>query len=190
MRQAARVSSINALKDFKRALSSFGTVIKTALGEAQADLQRTTWWVQQDQLTRWKNEKRTRTARLDQAKSELFRAQVAAPDQRVPATMQRKAVDKAQRLMDEAETKIANVKRWTRLLDREVPLYKGHCQKLGRVVEGDLPRALIKLDRMVAALEKYVSVQAPATDRPIAAASSLHKTDGDAGDPAREETGS
>ncbi len=51
MRQAARVSSINALKDFKRALGSFATVINTALGEAQSDLQRTTWWVQQDRVT-------------------------------------------------------------------------------------------------------------------------------------------
>lgn len=170
MRQAARVTSIDALKDFKRALGSFGIVVNTALGEAQADLQRTTWWIQQDQLTRWKNEKRARTTRLEQAKSELFRAQVAAPDMRVPSTMQRKAVDKAQRLLDEAETKIANVKRWSRLLEREVVLYRGHCQKLGRVVEGDLPRALIKLDKMVAALEKYVSIRGPATGRPTAPA--------------------
>ncbi len=169
MRQAARVTSIHALKDFKRALGSFGIVVNTALGAAQADLQRTTWWIQQDQLTRWKNEKRTRTTRLEQAKSELFRAQVASPDMRVPATMQRKAVDKAQRLLDEAETKIANVKRWSRLLEREVVLYKGHCQKLGRAVEGDLPRALIKLDKMVVALEKYVSIRGPASDRPTAA---------------------
>ena len=169
MRQAAHVSSIDALKDFKRALGTFGIVVNTALGEAQADLQRTTWWIQQDQLARWKNEKRRRSTKLEQAKSELFRAQVAAPDQRVPATLQRNAVDKAQRLLDEAETKIANVKRWSRVLEREVVLYKGHCQKLGRAVEGDLPRALIKLDKMVAALEKYVAIRGPATDRPTAA---------------------
>ena len=78
MRQAANVSSIHALKDFKRALSSFATVINTALGEAQSDLQRTTWWVQQNQSTHWKVQKRKRTAQLAQAKSELFRAQVAS----------------------------------------------------------------------------------------------------------------
>ncbi len=165
MRQAASVSSINALKDFKRALGTFATVIGTALGEAQSDLQRTTWWVQQDRLTHWQVQKRKRTTQLSQAKSELFRAQVASPDQRVPATLQRKAVDEAQQRLDEAETKLAHVKRWSRVLEREVILYKGHCQQLARAVEGEVPEALIRLDRMVDALEKYVRIQAPSTDR-------------------------
>lgn len=156
MRQAARVSSINALKDFKRALGSFATVVNNALGEAQADLQRTAWWVQHDQMSHWQAQKRKRTAQLALAKSELFRAQVASDDQRVSATLERKAVDKAQHMLDEAERKLENVKRWGRMLEREVILYKGHSQQLARAVEGDVPRALARLDKMVAALEKYV----------------------------------
>jgi len=77
VRQAASVSSINALKDFKRALDTFASIIRTALGEAQSDLQRTTWWVQQDRLTHWQVQKRKRMTQLAQAKSELFRSQVA-----------------------------------------------------------------------------------------------------------------
>ena len=165
MRQAARVSSITALKDFKRALASFATVINTALGEAQSDLQRTTWWVQQDRLTHWQAQRRKRTAQLAQAKSELFRAQVASPDQRVPATIERKAVDQAQRRLAEAETKLASSKRWSRVLEREVILYRGQCQQLARAIEGDVPGALIRLDKMVGALEKYVQIPAPTTDR-------------------------
>ncbi len=165
MRQAASVSSINALKDFKRALDTFASIIRTALGEAQSDLQRTTWWVQQDRLTHWQAQKRKRTSQLAQAKSELFRAQVASPDQRVPATLERKAVDQAQQRLDEAQTKLASIKRWSRLLEREVILYKGHCQQLARAVDGEVPGALIRLDKMVGALEKYVRIPAPTTDR-------------------------
>ena len=165
MRQAARVSSINALKDFKRALGSFATVINTAIGEAQSDLQRTTWWVQQDRLTHWQVQKRKRTTQLAQAKSELFRAQVASPDQRVSATLERKAVDQAQQRLDEAETKLANIKRWSRLLEREIILYKGHCQQLARAIDGEVPAALLRLDKMVGALEKYVRIAVPNTDR-------------------------
>ena len=161
MRQAANVSSIDALKDFKRALSGFATVITTALGEAQSDLQRTTWWVQQNQATHWKAQKRKRTTKLEQAKSELFRAQVASADQRASTVLERRAVDKAQRNLDEADTKIANISRRSRLLDREVILYKGQTQQLARVVEGDVPRALLRLDKMVDALEKYVRLHAP-----------------------------
>jgi hypothetical protein len=164
VRQAASVSSINALKEFKRALAGFAAVINTALGEAQSDLQRTTWWVQEDRVTHWQAQKRKRTTQLSQAKSELFRAQVASPDDRVPATLERKAVDQAQQRLNEAETKLANIKRWSRLLEREVILYKGHCQQLSRAIDGDVPAALHRLDKMVSALEKYVRIAAPRTD--------------------------
>ena len=161
MRQAARVNSIDALKHFKHGLTEFSTLAITALGEAQAEIQRTVWWVQHDQLAHWKNQKRKRTVQLAQAKSELFRAQVASPDQRTPATLERNAVDKAQRAIDEAETKIANVKRWSRQLERETTLYKGYCQQLARAVEGDMPRAIVRLERMIDALERYVKLAAP-----------------------------
>ena len=161
MRRAARVQSIDALKDFKRALGDFGTLAKTALSEAQVDVQRTLWWIEHDQLAHWQNERRKRAIRLAQAKSELFRAQASSSDELVHATLERKAVEKTQRLFDEAETKIKNVKRWSRLLEREVILYKGHCQPLARAIEGDLPRALVKLDNMIQALEKYVKLDVP-----------------------------
>jgi len=165
VRQAASVSSINALKDFKRALAGFAEVINTALGEAQSDLQRTSWWVREDRLTHWQAQKRKRTSQLSLAKSELFRAQVASSDQRVQATLERKAVDQAQQRMDEAETKLANIKRWNRLLEREIILYKGHCQQLARAIDGEVPAALLRLDKMVGALEKYVRIAVPNTDR-------------------------
>src|SRR5262249_55007475 len=90
--------------------------------------------------------------------------QVASPDQRVPATIERKAVEKAEAAVHEAETKIAAVKRWGRALEREILLYKGQCQQLARVVEGDLPQALLRLDRMVEALEQDVRLTAPSTE--------------------------
>lgn len=165
MRQAARVTSINALKDFKRALGGFAALANGALGEAQADLQRTVWWLQHDQVTHWRVAKKKRTAQLALAKSELFRAQAASPDQRGSAMLERKLVDKAQRMLDEADTKLANIKRWSRMLEREFILYKGHCQQLARAVEGDVPRALKQLDKMMDALEKYVRIQTPDVDR-------------------------
>lgn len=164
MRQFARVSSIDAIKQFKQALAEFGTVATSALDEAQADVQRTAWWIEHDQLSHWQIQLRKRGTKLSQAKSELFRSQVASPDQRVPATLERKAVEKAEALFEEAESKIAAVKRWGRALEREILLYKGQCQQLARAVEGDLPQALLKLDRMVEALEKYVQLTAPTSD--------------------------
>ena len=166
MRPAAQVKSINVLRDFRRSLAEFAVLAIAAIDEAQADVQRTLWWVQNDQFSHWKNQKKKRTAKLAQAKSELFRAEVASPDQRVPATTERKAAEHAERALEEADTKIANVKRWGRALDREILLYKGQCQQLARAVEGDIPVSLARLDRMVASLEKYLHLAVPTEDRP------------------------
>jgi hypothetical protein len=159
--KAARVTSIDALKDFKRVLGDFTTAATTALGEADADVRRTTWWIEHEQRSYWQNHRRKWANRLAEAKKELFSAQMAAGDRLVPATLQRKAVEKAQREVDEADTKLKNIKRWSRLLERETILYRGDCQQLGRALEGDLPQALARLEQMIDALERYVKLPAP-----------------------------
>jgi multidrug efflux pump subunit AcrA (membrane-fusion protein) len=169
VRPAAGVSSINALGEFRRCLAEFQTTAIAALDEAQADVQRAVWWVQHEQLTWWQGQKKKRTAKLAQAQSELFRAEVASPDLRVRPTAERKAVEDAQRALAEAETRLASIKRWSVAIEREVLLYKAQCQHLAQAVEGDLPRALVRLDRMVASLERYVRLAVP-TDEPPAAA--------------------
>jgi hypothetical protein len=161
MRKAARVTSIHALKDFKRALDHFATQAITALGEGQADVRRTMWWIENEQLSYWKSRRRKREARLAEAKSELFRAQVAAEDSLVSATIERRAVEKAQAAVDEVQEKLANIKRWSRVLEREIILYRGECQQLSRAVEGDVPQALVRLEKMIEALERYVQLKAP-----------------------------
>ena len=161
MRQTARVTSIDALKDFKRALDQFMTVAATALGEAASHVQRTTWWIENEQTTYWKAEQRKRGARLAEAKNELFRAQLEAQQTQASAVLERRRVDKCQAAFDEAVTKLANIKRWRRILERESILYKGATQQLGRALEGDCPVALAKLDKMVDALERYVHLPAP-----------------------------
>ncbi|MHC4767525.1 MAG: hypothetical protein ACYTEI_02300 [Planctomycetota bacterium] len=161
MRKAARVTSIDALKDFRRVLAEFTTLATTALGEAHAYVRRTTSWVEHEQPSYWKNERRRRQTKLAEAKNELFRAQVEAGDGQVSATLQRRAVERTQAAVDEAETKLRNTKRWSRLLDRETILYKGECQKLARALDAEMPQALARLDKMAESLERYVKLAAP-----------------------------
>ncbi len=184
MRKAARVTSIDALKDFKRFLAEFTSLAMTSLSEAQAHVRRTTTWVEHEQPSYWKNERRKRATRLAEAKNELFRAQVAAADDQVSATLERRAVERAQGAVDEAETKLANTKRWRRLLERETILYKGECQKLARALEAECPQALARLDKMIEALERYVKLAAPS----FAPEAGMHTVPGqdEAGAPAPE----
>ncbi len=170
MADAARVKSIDALREFKRALTEFSELAGAALAEANTNVQRVIWWIQHDQRSYWEAQKKKRTARLALARNELFRAQVSSPDQRLPATLERRAVEKTERALEEAETKLQNIKRWSRLLERDFIVYKAQCQHLANALEGDVPKALGKLERMFAALQKYVRTAPPTSEPAVAGA--------------------
>ncbi len=167
MAEAAKVKSLDALRDFKAALLEFIDEGKGALSGASSDIQRTVWWLQQDRRAHWEREIRQRTEKVAQAKSELYRKQLqATADGGRPSDVdERKALQKAQMALEEAQRKLEATKKWAAALDREFLLYRGQVQPLGRVLDADLPKAVIKLDRMVTALEKYLLERAPDTDR-------------------------
>ena len=100
MAAEADVRSIEALRDAKAALVEFREVARLALSEATSDVQRTLAWLQSDRRTYWQAQVRRRTELVAQAKSDLYRAQLAAMDDRAPCTEQRKAVERAERALN------------------------------------------------------------------------------------------
>ncbi len=161
MDNAAKVTSIEALLQFKTALIEFSEAVQLSLGEANSDVNRVQGWLRNDRINYWKQQIRYRNNRLADAKSELMRAEISASDTRASAVVERKMVEKWKRQVAEAEQKVQNIKQWSMKLDREIPIFKGRCQSLARIMEGDLPKALAKLDRLSTALEKYVKIAPP-----------------------------
>ena len=64
MSQFARVTNVEVLADFKAALAGFAETAGLGLSEAQSDVQRTIWWIQQDRLSHWQRELKKRTDKL------------------------------------------------------------------------------------------------------------------------------
>jgi len=159
MRDFARVDSIDALKDFRVSLCRFADAIKVGLDEAEGEIDRTAIWLKQDQYTHWKGQVRKCQELLTRARIELNRKQ----QQKTPlggrysCVDEKKALAAAKRRFEEAEQKLANVRRWARQLEHEAFSYKGVAQGLMQAVDADVPNALAQLDNMIAALESYAS---------------------------------
>jgi hypothetical protein len=162
MKRGANVRSLDALRDAKAAVVEFKEVSRVAISEANADVMRTHWWLQHDQLTFWKAEIRRRTEKVNQAKSELYRAQLAAMDHQAQCVEQKKLLARAEAALEEAGRKLKAVQRWIRIFDKEVMLFKGACQTLSRTVDADLPLGEARLDHMMDRLEAYLKLNAPA----------------------------
>jgi len=162
MSEAANVKSIDAVTRFKAAAIEFKELCRRSLDEADADVGRLQQWIVHEQPSHWRHQGRKASEKLAQAKSELHRAQLARPDQR-PSTFtdEIRAVDKAKRQMAHVQECTRQTKRWSRLIEREVLLFKGQCQHLSSVLDGNLVKGIARLDTMVTALEQYVRTTTP-----------------------------
>ncbi len=167
MAGAARVSSIDAIRDFRAAMVEFQEISRLALGEAEADLQRTLTWLKSDREHYWAGMIRKRNNEVQQAKSDLFRKQLQGREGERPSCVdEKKALEAAERRLVDAQQRLEATKRWQRVLDRELTMYKGQVQPFARALEGDIPEALTTIDRMLDSLDKYVRLQAPSIDDP------------------------
>lgn len=164
-REGAQVHSLAVLDDFRAALAQFADSAKTALELADLEIRKTIEWVSHEQLAYWKVELRRRDDAIAAAKQELHRARMSltafghVPD----CADQKAALAKAKLRYEEAERKIANIKRWSATLKVENDDYLGPARQLLSTLEGEVPKSLALLDRMARSLESYVEVAPPSS---------------------------
>jgi hypothetical protein len=171
MTQAAHVTSIDALEEFRTALVKFGTEAQAALCAADLEIRRTLDGLEQ-QLKRWQTELRDRQEDVGRAKAELARRKWGHRDGGGPGTTdQEVALKKAQQRLREAEDKIEAIRRWQRLLPREIHEYEGPARGLGGWLESNLRHTTAILASKIAALEAYAAMLPPGPEQPRAAVS-------------------
>jgi hypothetical protein len=163
MSEGARVDSFEALVAFKTALRKFAEAAAVALGDSEAEMQRVMNWLENEQASYWTAQVRKRTEMVSRGKEAVRQKKVFkdATGRQQSAIDEEKSLRIAERALAEAEQKLANVKRWSRALPREIELYKGGVQRFSTTVHSEIPNAIHKLDRLLNSLEKYVAVATP-----------------------------
>lgn len=162
MAETADVRSIDALRDLRAALVRFIDDAKGGLNDVDFDIRRTLDWVQNGQRLHWQGEIKRWEQKLSQAKAELHRKKLSAFQGRKPDTSQEeKAVKYAESRVEEGHAKLKLLKRRLPELQHAVQQYRGRSQPLADMLEGDVVKAIARLDRMVDALEAYLSLRAP-----------------------------
>ena len=158
----ARVESIEALANFKRALFKFAEAANAALTDAEADMSHVHRWLEHEQRVYWQNNVRKATELVSRCEDALRQKKIFKDSSgRTPSAVdEEKALAKAKRMKEHAEERLENVKRYAPRLAREIMLYKGQVQRFATFVAADIPGAAAKLDKMVASLEAYVNLAA------------------------------
>jgi hypothetical protein len=156
----ARVESIEALAVFRVALVKFQETASSALGDAEADVQRTISWLENDQYSHWNTQIRHRQENVARAKEALRQKQIFKDSSgRTPSAVEeQKMVAKAMHQLAEAEQKLAAVKQWAKRLEKEMLLYKGQVQRFVTAVSSDVPAAIGHMGALIQTLQEYAAI--------------------------------
>ncbi|OPZ97096.1 MAG: hypothetical protein BWY71_01723 [Planctomycetes bacterium ADurb.Bin412] len=174
----ARVGSIEVLREFRASLCTFAHTAATALEESYSEIQRTALWLKQQQYSHWKSQVRICSEEYQKARLGLKSKQnydASGLGAKYSYIDEKKILAAAQRKLELAQQKLANVQRWATRFEKESFDYKGLIQGLMDVAEVEIPNAMAQLDRMVDMLESYVALT-PQADGPVEATGELSLT--------------
>ncbi len=169
MADYADVQSIDALRDIRASLLTFLDDAKIALSDAEFDIRRTTEWLTNEQPMYWKGEIKHWYQKLTEAKADLARKKMAKFSDRQPDTIvEEKKVKRCEMMLEEAERKLKLCKTLIPELQHAIQEYRGQSMPLLGMVDNDIPRSAVWLDRLVESLENYLRLAPPETPKPAA----------------------
>lgn len=168
MSTGAKVSSIEALVQFREALCTFAADVREALCAADADIRRTFDWLQEE-LKWWQKEIYRRQDLVGQARVALNRKKMERIFGRKPdITEEEKQLRKAILRLQQAEDMVVRIRRAVPQLQHAVTSYEGPARQLSGFIDGVVPNDLALLERKITALDEYVRLAPPTTGAPIA----------------------
>lgn len=166
----AQVRSTDAIESLQTALARFIQRVQNALDSLDAELHRTSDWVEHDRPSHWRTETHRAEDAVHQAKIELERCLTfSATGERPTCREQKAALEQAKSRLTYCREKAEAVKHWQRTFRHESFEYDGRIGQLRRMIENDVPRARGVLAKILRRLDEYQIEQAPtAFDLPTA----------------------
>ena len=161
MSEQARVTSLEALESFRSNLVVYLSQVRPVLEEVSASVVRTRIWLENDQRVFWENQLRKRSKELKEAQQALFSARLGSLKQQTSAEYL--MVQRSKRQVEDVETKLNVLKRWTRDYDGQVqPLVK-QMEKLHTVLSNDMVKAVAYLAQAINTLAAYSEIKKEST---------------------------
>ncbi len=158
----AHVTSVEAIEEFRSSLLVYVSKARPTLEEVSDEALRTRLWLENEQRTRWEAEVRRRTRTLEQAQQALFSSGIS--NLRDASDVEKMAVQRARRALEEAEGKLKLVKHWARdFQNRAEPLTR-QLDKLHTLLSNDMVKAAAHLANVIKALDAYTDVAPPSLD--------------------------
>jgi len=162
---SARVQSVDAIKTFRLALVKFADIAARVLSDADAEMQRMLNWLETEQQSHWCDQVQKRARTVEQCRDAVMAKKLykTVDGGHASAVEEEKALRLAMQRLEEANVRLANVRRYAQRLQKEILLYRGQVQRFTSTITVDVPAAVAHLDNVVTALEAYTASGATET---------------------------
>lgn len=160
----ARVTSLEAIEDFRAKLIIYREKAGRVLDEINDEVTRTRLRLQSDWRAACEADIRRRQRELEQRQQELFSASLSIMGD--PTYVQQDAVRKVRQGLRDAETKLQRIKQWERAYDQRVETPARQVEKLRHIVGNDLGMAVAYLAETINTLTAYAEMSASSAVRP------------------------
>jgi hypothetical protein len=155
----ARVSSIDALVEFRASLATFLERAQAAVGSLRQEAQRTLLWLEQEQPRYWSEEVRRSFDRVAAARTAYETCRLRTVAGHRPACIEeQQALRKAQRRLAYCQEQQDVVRRWSQKARDQADEFFGKIGPLERTLDRDLPSMIAAMERMVGSIEAYAAV--------------------------------
>jgi len=156
-RGPANIQSPEVIKRFRASFIKFAEEGRRAVEDIQRDVSRVQQWLDREQSAHWKRELRRREEIVQRARGEYTRARAEqGPLRKRSCVDEKKALDRALRLHEEAEQKLRTVKKTLLTLEQRTTKALGPVTGFSSMLVTNAPKALARLDSMLDKLDEYL----------------------------------
>lgn len=157
MSESAKVTSVDAIVEFRGALRTFEADAAQAILTLDDQAQRALYWIDNEAPAYWKQEIRRCSDLVARRRSELETCKMrTVAGQRAACLEEIQALRAAQHKHRVAEEKLEVVRKWSQRIRQELDDYRGRTMALRIALERDLPRTFGLIDRTISSLDAYV----------------------------------
>jgi len=155
----ARVTSLQALMDFRAAVVTFLERARAGVGSLRQETQRTLLWLEQEQPRYWNEEVRRGFDRVAAARTayESCRMRTVA-GHRSACIEEQQALRKAKQRLEYCQSQQEVVRRWGQRARDQADEFFGRIGPLERLLDNDVPQLVAQLARLIESIEAYVAV--------------------------------
>lgn len=158
---SAKVSSIEAVREFRAALVQFAEEATSALDAMSAQIHRALEWIEHEQPPYWQQQIKLAFDEVSETRTRLEACLLRTVAGNRPSCIEEKQDHRRARArLEYCQQMVPKVKQWSVKFRHEADEYRGRMGTLVQAVDIELPRMIALIERTATALEKYAEISA------------------------------